>query len=82
MREAHVRNSINYEMDTENRGSILAWERGPRAGEIPGNAGRPGRNAFLEPAEFTPGPNGRVGGNDPMNTNDWDGCFGGEETVQ
>jgi hypothetical protein len=81
MRETRPhRSNMNTEMSTENRGSILAWERGPRASECygdssPGNVGRPGRNAFQEPAEFIVGPHGRVGGGDPMNTNDLDGDF-------
>lgn len=76
MREARPhRSNMDTEMSTTNRGQILAWERGPRAGEIPGNAGRPGRNAFLEPEDVIIGPNGRVGGGDPFNTNDWDGGF-------
>ena len=76
MREAKPhRSNMGTEMSTTNRGTILPWERGTRAGEVPGNAGRPGRNAFLEPAEFIVGSHGRIGGNDPMNTNDADGDF-------
>ena len=81
MREAKPhRSTMKTEMDTDNRGTILAWERGARGSgqygdSSPGNAGRPGRNAFQEPAEFIVGPHGRVGGNDPMNTNDLDGDF-------
>ena len=41
----------------------------------PGNAGMPGRNAFEEPGDIEFGPNGRVGGGDPMNANDCDGDF-------
>lgn len=74
MREAHTRNSINTEMSTDNVGVILPAERASRAWP-PGNGGRAGRNAFLEPSDFTPGPNGRVGGGDPDNTNDMDGDF-------
>lgn len=77
MREARPHTSnMNTEMDTDNRGSILAWERGNR-GWPPGNAGRPGRNAFLEPDDVVLGPNGRVGGGDPYNVEGFDGEFEG-----
>ena len=84
------RSNMSPEMSTENRGTILAWERGPRASNrwgdsSPGNAGRPGRNSFIEPAEFITGPHGRVGGNDPLNTNDCDGDFDAgpwDDTIQ
>ena len=75
-----TRRSMSTEMSTTNRGTILAWERGSRASRCfgdssPGNAGRGGRNAFQEPDHFITGPHGRVGGNDPLNTNDIDGDF-------
>lgn len=81
MREARPhRSNMKTDMSTTNRGTILAWERGARASSqygdsSPGNAGRPGRNAFIEPEDVVIGPNGRVGGNDPDNTNDLDGDF-------
>ena len=81
MREAKPhRSNMDTKMSTTNRGTILPWERGPRASKnewdsSPGNVGRPGRNAFIEPADFIVGPHGRVGGNDPLNTNDLDGDF-------
>lgn len=71
MKEAHTRNSINHEMDTPNRGEILAANRGARAWP-PGNGGRHGRNSFLEPEQFIVGSHGMVGGSDPDNSNDWD----------
>lgn len=79
MKNAANRASMSHEMETENRGVILAAERGNRA-MPPGNAGRAGRNAFQEPDSFQVGPHGRVGGNDPMNTNDWDGDFDDTDT--
>ena len=74
------RSNMHSDLSTTNRGTILPWERGPRASDelgdsSPGNAGRPGRNAFIEPAEFITGPHGLIGGNDPNNTNDLDGDF-------
>jgi hypothetical protein len=71
---------MKTEMSTTNRGTILPWERGNRASmnegdSSPGNVGRPGRNAFIEPAEFIVGSHGRIGGNDPDNANDLDGDF-------
>lgn len=75
MREARPHTStMHTDMATENRGTILAWERGNR-GWPPGDAGRPGRNAFVEPEDVQIGPNGRVGGGDPNNVNDMDGDF-------
>jgi hypothetical protein len=75
MREARPhRSNMDTEMSTSNRGQILAWERGNRAWP-PGDGGGTGRNSFLEPEDVVIGPNGRVGGGDPMNTNDPDGCF-------
>jgi hypothetical protein len=74
MREAHTRNSINYEMSTTNRGSILPAERAERAWP-PGRGGRKGRNAFQEPSEYMVGDNGDVGGSCAWNTNDLDGDF-------
>lgn len=65
---------MSHEMATTNRGTVLPAERGSRA-FLPGNAGRPGRNAFIEPDSFIVGSHGRLGGNDPMNTNDMDGDF-------
>jgi hypothetical protein len=74
MREAANKASMSHDMSTENRGTILDASRGARAFP-PGNGGRHGRNAFIEPEDFTTGPNGMVGGGDPMNTNDMDGDF-------
>lgn len=75
MKEAHPHTSaVTHEMSTKNRGQILPAERSERAWP-PGRGGLAGRNAFQEPAEFTTGPNGHVGGGDPNNTNDLDGDF-------
>lgn len=56
MRQAHTRNSINYEMDTKNRGSIT-----PQGGSPTGSVGRKGRGGYEEPEEFTTGGQCHVG---------------------
>lgn len=66
---------MSHKMSTANRGTIMDTSGRTARGWPPGNAGRPGRNAFIEPEEMVFGPNGRVGGNDPCNTNDLDGDF-------
>lgn len=71
MREAGNRASIDHHLSTDNVGEILPAERASRAWP-PGNAGRAGRNSFMEPGEFTTGSNGCVGGGDPWNTNECD----------
>ncbi len=68
MKEAHVRNSINYEMSTPNRGQILSADRGAR-GWPPGNMGRGGRNSSEHPADFETG-SGWTGNIDPDNVVD------------
>jgi hypothetical protein len=78
MREAKNRASMSHDMATTNRGVILPAERGSR-GWPPGNAGRGGRNAFEEPADFESGSHGMIGGNDWDNTNDYDGDFDGDD---
>lgn len=65
---------MDHELSTTNRGSILPAERAERAWP-PGRGGLKGRNAFQQPAEYTFGDNGMVGGNDARNTNDLDGDF-------
>lgn len=75
MREARPHTSnMSPEMSTENVGTILPAERGARAWP-PGNGGRKGRNAFIEPDQFITGPGGYVGGGDCDNANDMDGDF-------
>ncbi|HVA84906.1 MAG TPA: hypothetical protein VNF73_01180 [Candidatus Saccharimonadales bacterium] len=68
------RSTMDPEMSTKNRGVILPAERGSRGYAVAGS-GRASRNAFQEPADFEPGPQGCVGGGDPLNTNDMDGDF-------
>ena len=76
MREAKNRAPMSHEMSTDNRGVILAAERSSRVGPIP-MGGREARNAFEETPDIVFGPNGCLGGNDPMNHEDYDGDFDG-----
>jgi hypothetical protein len=62
---------MGHEMDTTNRGSIMPqgdsnMEQGPN---------RAGRKAYIEPVDFTAGPNGEVGIGAHDSVNKWDGMF-------